>query len=79
MYRGHFLGILKVRGLHDAQRPGLWEGWEIEFLLLGLGRIFCFYTANVRKPNRITKAEGFFPNPTLPKPLLAADRNVNDG
>ena len=28
---------------NDAQRPGLWEGWEIEFLLPGLGRIFFYY------------------------------------
>jgi hypothetical protein len=59
--------------VNGLQRPGLWEGWEIEFLLPGLGRIFCINTANVPKFNRITKAEGLFPNPTLPKPLLAAE------
>jgi hypothetical protein len=58
--------------MYSCQRPGLWEGWEIEFLLPGLGRIFCFNTANVPKFNRNTKAEGLFPNPTLPKPLLPA-------
>jgi len=57
-----------------VQRLGLWEGWEIEFLLPGFGRIFCIYTAKIQKLNRITKAEGLFPNPTLPKPLLPADR-----
>ena len=59
----------------DAQRPGLWEGWEIEFLLPGLGRIFCINTSNVQKLNRITKAEGLFQNPTLPKLMLAAVLN----
>ena len=34
-----------------------------------------FNTANVQKLNRITKAEGLFPNPTLPKPLLHDGRN----
>jgi len=65
---------LKLKECCNAcvQRPGLWEGWEIEFLLPGLGRIFCFNTAKVQKLNRITKAEGLFPNPTLPKPLLGA-------
>jgi hypothetical protein len=68
------MSSVELLGCHIActQRPGLWEGWEIEFLLPGLGRIFCIYTANVRKLNRNTKAEGLFPNPTLPKLLLAA-------
>ena len=59
-----------------VQRPGLWEGWEIEFLLPGLGRIFCINTANVQKLNRNTKAEGLFPNPTFPKPMLHDGRNA---
>jgi hypothetical protein len=50
---------------------GLWEDWEIEFLLPAFGRIFCIYTAKIQKLNRITFAEGLFQNPTLPKLLLA--------
>lgn len=53
-----------------AQPLGLCEGWEIEFLLPGLGRNFLFNTANVQKFNRITTDDELILQPNFCKALV---------